>query len=185
MYNAYIGQLLYEHIRMRRVARVLERQLDVVARCEEPDFILLIRALDYLRGLPARLHHSREDILFERLRAVDTSLARELAVLQGQHQEIRALEDLLQELAMAAAKDGQAAYPRLLEFGRDYLRIQKSHSQLEERSIFPVAARKLKPEDWQRLEYPRLVGHGDSIDAEMHGRVLSLYRDFMGQAKAA
>ncbi len=185
MYNAYIGQLLYEHIRMRRVGRVLERQLDIAARCEEPDFILLIRALDYLRGLPARLHHSREDRLFERLRTVDTNLARELEMLRAQHQEIYQLEDTLQELAVAAAKGGQAAYPRLLEAGRDYLRIRKSHSQLEERSVFPVAARKLTPEDWQLLECPRLDDHGGSIDAEMHGRVLSLYRRLMEQPKAA
>jgi len=185
MYNPSIAQLLFEHIRMRRVLRVMERQLDLAERCERPDLVLLRRTVDFQRGLPSRLHHSHEDRMFERLAVVDPHLSPELRMLCEQHRELQQLEDELMGTVMEAAKGGQTAYPRLLYYGRSYLRVQKSHSKLEEKTVFPRAAKLLTKQDWELLDCPRLDDDGSSADAEMHGRVLTLYRLLMDEAKAA
>ncbi len=185
MYRPFIAQLLYEHIRMRRVLRVVEHQLDVAENFEEPDLRLLKRALEYLRGLPARMHHAREDLLFERLAAVEPRMSQELRILAEQHQELLQLEDDFLEMVETAARIGQAGLPRLAYFGRNYLRVQKSHAKQEETAVFPHATTLLTPAVWSLLDRPLLDEAHPAMDADSQSRVLTLYRQLMDQAKAA
>jgi len=185
MYRPFIAQLLYEHIRMRRVLRVVEHQLDRAETFEQPDLALLRRALEYLRGLPARMHHTREDLLFERLALVDPSMSQELRILSEQHQELLQLEDDFLEMVDTAARTGQAGLPRLLYYGRHYLSVQKSHAKQEETAVFPKATSVLTAAAWTLLDRPLLDERHPAMDAESQSRVLSLYRQLMEQAKAA
>jgi hemerythrin-like domain-containing protein len=185
MYRPFIAQLLYEHIRMRRVLRVMEHQLDLAAGCGQPDLGLLRRTVEYQRGLPARMHHTREDRLFERLGAVDPRMSQELRILAEQHRELLQLEDALLEVVETAARTGQSGFPRLLYFGRNYLRIQKSHSRQEETRVFPLAMSVLTPAEWRLLEGPLLDEGHPALDADSQSQVLLLYRQLMESAKAA
>ena len=185
MYRPFIAQLLYEHIRMRRVLRVLERQLDLAQRCEQPDYLLLRRTVEYLSGLPARMHHAREDLLFERLAVAAPGLSQELRILAEQHKELLQLEGDLLEMVAVAVRSGQVGLPRLLDFGRRYLWVQKSHSKQEESAIFPLATAVLVPQDWKLLDRPHMDEEHPTMDAESQSQVLSLYRRLMDDAKAA
>lgn len=185
MYTPFIAQLLYEHIRLRRILRILAQQLDRASRCEEADLGLLKRALGYLSGPSMRLHHSREDLLLERLAVRAPELSAELGILRLQHQELSQLEGWLLELVDTARRDGQAAYPRLIYFGRQYLRTQNGHSGTEEKTIFPRALQALGAGDWALLDGPRMADAGAPLDAEMRREVLAIYRHLMDQAKLA
>lgn len=185
MYRPFIAQLLYEHIRMRRVLRVLERQLEAAQRCEQPDYTLLRRSVEYLSGLPARMHHAREDRLFERLAACDPCISQDLRILSEQHQELAQLEEDLLEMVAVAAQSGQVGLPRLLEFGRRYLWVQKSHAKQEEAAVFPRATALLGPSDWKLLDKPLQDEGHPAMDAESQSQVLTLYRRLMAETKAA
>ena len=182
MPKPFITRLLQEHIRLWRVLRVLERQFDLALSCETPDLRLLLNALSFLRGEPARLHHYHEERMFDRLQAVDPGRTCELNFQREQHREIYQLEDSLKELVGQAATLGHAAFPRLLYFGREYLRVQKSHSKFEEHVILPRAVIVLKRADWMALERHPRVGFDDEQAQE---RVLTMYRELIPLQHAA
>ena len=184
MPKPFISQLLYEHIRMRRVLRIVERQLDLAESCATPDLKLLQNALGYLRGVPARLHHSHEDLMFDKLQAADPGLTDDLAFLRRQHAELYEWEDWLLQLVVQAKSLGHAVVPRLLFVGRNYLRVQKNHASFEEQVIFPRAARILTAADSAALERPASAGGGFD-DHELQQRVLTLYRELIPVTKAA
>jgi hemerythrin-like domain-containing protein len=175
MPQTFISQLLHEHIRIRRVLSVIERQFDRAQALETPDFRLLRDALVYLRDQPAHLHHHHEELMFKRLQLREPRLARDLDYLRKEHQRIYELEDFLKELVAQALTHGHAAVPRLLYFGRDYLRAQRCHSRFEEKVIFPLAAAVLKAEDWQSLARPA-AEPGQPEDSEGQRRALAEYR---------
>ena len=185
MYKPFISQLLYEHIRMRRVLRVIEKQLELASNCEVANLGLLKRAIGFQRGLPARLHHLREDQLFNLLALSAPELIPELEILRTQHQELLQLEDWLLEVVDQAMRFGQAVYPRLTYFGYQYLRVQKSHSGVEEKTIFPRASRALSEADWALLDCPRMEDDGSPVDAKMQGEVIAIYRRLMEEAQLA
>jgi hemerythrin-like domain-containing protein len=185
MYKPFISQLLYEHIRTRRVLRVIEKQLELASRCEEANLGLLKRAVDHQRGLPARLHHAHEDRLFDCLTMAAPELCQELGILRLQHQEMLQLEDWLLDMVQDAMRYGQAAYPRLMYFGNQYLRMQKSHSGIEEKTVFPRASSVLSAADWALLDRPRLDDAGGPADARMQREVIAIYRRIMDEAQLA
>ena len=146
-----IDRLRREHGEMHGVLALMRRQLDRIEACESPDLAVLTDALRYMRMFPGKVHHPLEELLFERLQALDPSLRSDIARLREQHKEIYQLERWLLEAAVAASRQGPAAYPFLLEFGQRYLFTQQQHSECEEKLIFPRALERLRAEDWRYL----------------------------------
>jgi len=179
MSNPVIEKLLREHDGMRSVLLAVRRQLDKLELNESPDFALLHDALYYMRKFPGVFHHPVEELIFARLLQRNPVLAADIERVQQEHKEIYELEAWLLETAVQASREGAAAYPRLLDFGRRYLLIQRQHSETEEDLIFPHALSALQPEDWQAIQ--RQVQHVE--DPIFSGRVLqgfkSLYRDIL------
>ena len=56
-----------EHAYFGRLLDLLERQLDVLAAGERPDYALMLDIIEYLREYSDRYHHRREDVAFELL----------------------------------------------------------------------------------------------------------------------
>lgn len=179
MSNPVINKLLREHDGMRSVLLAVRRQLDRLELSETPDFALLHDALYYMRKFPSVFHHPVEEQIFARLLRRDPVLADDVGRLQQEHKEIYELEAWLLEAVLQASREGAAAYPRLLDFGRRYLLIQRLHSEVEEDLIFPHALSTLGPDDWEPIE--RQVQHVE--DSLFSGRVQqgfqSLYRDIL------
>lgn len=182
MSNPVIDKLLREHDGMRSVLLAIRRQLDKLEHNEAPDFVLLHDALYYMRKFPSVFHHPFEDMLFERLSALDPVLATDISRLQEEHKKIYELEAWLLEAAVQAGREGAAAYPRLLEFGRLYLLIQKRHSEVEEDLIFPHALHSLHAADWQAIERQVQRVEDPLFGGSAHERFRSLYRDILRAA---
>ena len=136
---------------MRDVLALMRRQFDRVEACESPDMAVLTDALRYMRMFPGKVHHPLEELLFDRLQALDPSLRSDIARLRAQHKEIYQLERWLLEAAVSVTLQGPAAFPFLLEFGERYLFTQQQHSESEENLIFPRALERLRAEDWRYL----------------------------------
>lgn len=146
-----VEKLHREHANMGRVLALVRLQLDQLARHAPLDFTLLANSLYYMRKYPSTVHHPKEDLIFEKLLQLGAPLEEEIGQLLRQHEEIYALEDQLIELALAAEKNRRNSTVRLLELGRLYLLNHAQHMQTEERTVFPMALRRLKPRDWKRV----------------------------------
>lgn len=148
MANPVIDTLLAQHREMREVLGIIAVQLDLIERNEQPDLVLLGEALRYMRDFAGLVHHPAEERICERLLSLRPGLQSEIGRLGDQHRRIYELEAWLAEALQQAFREGVAAFPRLLDFGRTYLLIQKQHSQAEEGSIFPRALTVLRNQDW-------------------------------------
>ena len=146
-----VEKLHHEHANMGRILALIRLQLDQLARHAPLDITLLTNSLYYMRKYPSVVHHPKEDLIFERLLQLGAPLEEEIRQLMREHEEIYSLEDQLIKLALMAADSKENVTARLLELGRLYLLTHSQHMQTEERSIFPMAVRRLKARDWKRI----------------------------------
>lgn len=146
-----INTLRCEHANMRSIMVLVHDQLDVLEAGGAPDFVLLANAFYYMRKFPSQVHHPKEDLIFALLVDADPELAVAVEHARRDHEEIYELEDWLIENALNAPRPGTHARERLLEFGREYLRLQRDHSEREERILFPRADLLLRPADWKEV----------------------------------
>lgn len=152
MQSNAIASLRREHANMRSVLMLIGDLLTLIEECRAPDFVLLVNALYYMRKFPSLVHHPKEDAIFERLAALDPAWKGEVEKARAQHAEIYQLEDWLIESALDVPKPGTRARSRLVEFGKHYLDLQRSHSESEERLLFPRATELLSTKDWAEIE---------------------------------
>lgn len=146
-----INALRREHANMRSVLVLIRDQLDILESGSAPDFVLLANALYYMRKFPSLVHHPKEDLIFALLVDAEPGLKDHVEHARRDHEEIYALEDWLIENALNAPRPGTHSRERLLEFGREYLRLQHDHSVREEHHLFPKADELLKPDDWKEV----------------------------------
>jgi len=148
-----IDSLRREHANMRSVLVLIRQELDKLVGDQEPNFVLLANALYYMRKFPSLVHHPKEDLIFERLAAVDEGYKGEVERVRQQHQDIYGLEEWLIELALNIPKRDTSGRNRMREFGEHYLQTQREHSETEERVLFPRALQVLGSKDWAAVAH--------------------------------
>jgi len=146
-----INALRVDHANMRSVLVLIRDQLELLETGRVPDFVLLANALHYMRRFPDQLHHPKEDLIFERLVKAAPDLKKDVEHALREHSQIYEQEEWLIECALNAPKPGTLARGRLLDIGRDYLEVQRKHSEREERLLFPRAEQSLTESDWQAV----------------------------------
>lgn len=143
-----IDILKREHSNMRSVLVLIGGQLDALEHGGQADYVLLANALYYMRKFPSQVHHPKEDLIFDRLVAGDSSYTREVERIREQHQQIYELEEWLVDMALQNPLPHSTERQRLIEFGRHYLQLQREHCMTEEKALFPRAANVLTKKDW-------------------------------------
>jgi hemerythrin-like domain-containing protein len=184
MVNSILSKLRREHSEMKSVLALMHEQLQVVEQGGVPDMVMFGYSLYYMRKFPSVLHHPKEDLMFDRLQTRAPALKVDLHRLREQHRELYELENWLAEVAAQVPKQGAAVYPRLVEFGRRYLRLEREHRETEERRVFPLAEGLLKREDWDVLTGPAEDAMGPAFGARQPRRFRSLFDYIMRQARA-
>ena len=63
--------LLEEHRNIDKLLLVLEHELEVFDRSEEPDYEIFQAVIQYFQDYPELCHHPKEDMVFEKLKVRD------------------------------------------------------------------------------------------------------------------
>jgi branched-chain amino acid transport system ATP-binding protein len=113
-----------------------------------PDFQLLTLVINYLETFPEIFHHPKEEkYLFTALLRRRPEAAPLLERLGEEH--ILGLEAVIDmRAALRAYRSDLSKFPRFREEVDRYVQFQRSHMQLEEREILPLALEVLTPDDW-------------------------------------
>ena len=138
-----------EHVYFNQLLALLQKQVDLFHRGEQPNYELMQDIITYLRDYSDRFHHPREDVAFGRLVKHCPDLELTLARLGQEHRIIaHAGETLLTQLRAIL---GGAIAPRaeLEVAAATYLVYYGNHIAKEEEDVLPRAAKVLARADWE------------------------------------
>jgi hemerythrin-like domain-containing protein len=143
--------LCQEHRNIESMLRVFERELSVFDRGDRPDYEVVLAVIDYFRDYPDSCHHPKEDMIFEKLKARDPVAAVTIGDLEIQHQEGARR---LRRVALAVERvlnDQDLLRETVDDIIRDFINHERQHMAMEERVVFPVALKALRPQDWAEI----------------------------------
>ena len=137
-----------DHLHAARLLDLLQAQVDIFHRGEQPAYGLMADIVTYLRTYSDCVHHPREDVAFTRLAERDVGLSRVISRLMQEHRVLAwSGEELLLRIDEAAL-DTVSPRSALEAAAATYLVFYRNHLNVEERDILPVARALLTPEDW-------------------------------------
>ena len=151
-YAACLSGLNQDHVRIREVLRVIAAELRRMDLSGGMDFLLVANAVGYMLAFPSRIHHPKEEVLFQCLAQRDPTCRTLVEQVAEQHLEIYEVEKWLKGMVLRRPLPISFEAKQLIAFGREYLRLQREHIRTEEEVLYPRAREVLKPEDWLQVE---------------------------------
>jgi len=137
-----------EHANFATLLDLLEGQLDLFHKGAPPDYELMLDIMFYMTHYPDVLHHPKEDLAFARIKERETSAGPIVDQLTEQHARLKRSGDAL-VVALDDIVNGSITLRDHVEApGRDYIAAFRSHMQMEETAILPLAAKLLHDGDW-------------------------------------
>ncbi len=144
--------LLEEHRNIDRLLLVLEHELEVFDRSEEPDYEILRAIIEYFQDYPEDCHHPKEDMVFEKLKMRDPAVASRIGDVEAEHEveteRLRKLVEAVEEILAGREFLRQTFH----DVVNDFIKHQRQHMDKEERLLFPAAVQRLRPEDWAAID---------------------------------
>ena len=144
--------LLEEHRNIDKLLLVLEHELEVFDRSEEPDYEILQAVIQYFQDYPESCHHPKEDMVFEKLKVRDPAAANSIGDVEAEHQvetkRLRRLVEAVEEILAGREFLRQTFH----DVVHDFIEHQRQHMDKEERLLFPAAVQGLRPDDWAELD---------------------------------
>jgi hemerythrin-like domain-containing protein len=144
--------LLEEHRNIDKLLLVLEHELEVFDRSEEPDYEILQAVIQYFQDYPESCHHPKEDMVFEKLKVRDPAAADRIGDVEAEHQvetmRLRRLVEAVEEILAGREFLRQTFH----DVVHDFIEHQRQHMDKEERLLFPAAVKGLRPDDWAEID---------------------------------
>jgi hemerythrin-like domain-containing protein len=145
---SYIIEVLrQEHCNIERLLCVLERELDVFARGDRPDYEVILAVIDYFMDYPDSCHHPKEDLIIEKLKARDPVRATTIGDLEAQHREGATRLRRVAQAVERVLSDQDLLRQNVDDIIRDFIKHEREHMTMEERVVFPAALDVLRAED--------------------------------------
>lgn len=144
--------LLEEHRNIDKLLLVLEHELEVFDRSEEPDYEILQAVIQYFQDYPENCHHPKEDMVFEKLKVRDPAAANRIGDVEAEHEvetaRLRRLVEAVEEILAGREFLRQTFH----DVVHDFIEHQRQHMDKEERLLFPAAVKGLRPDDWAEID---------------------------------
>jgi hemerythrin-like domain-containing protein len=147
-----ILQSLHEdHANLIQLLSLIETEVDKHGKLgETADFELISLALEYCTDYPARYHHPKEDLVYEKLIQRDPDIANQAVILTEEHEK---LQDLTQEFSTVVGESiGGTNTEKLQKNAVCFLKFYRYHIGIEESEVFPCARRALTEDDWISID---------------------------------
>jgi len=149
-----IINLRKEHVNSNKLLDILDAQLDLLHKGEDPDYRVMTDILYYMTQYSDLIHHPREETIFALLAARDSSAVENVVELTKQHHTLgesgarfyEKLENII---------NGESEIMKLEEIeipGRLYSSILRAHMDQEEQGLFVLAEKLLNDDDWKKIK---------------------------------
>jgi hemerythrin-like domain-containing protein len=172
-----------EHALILEALDAIERKLSALEAGAALDRAYFEKAVQFLRTFADQCHHGKEEnLLFKTM--VDRGFPREagpIAVMLHEHDTGRSFIQGMAEGTAAAGTDPAAA-KRIVENGRGYIGLLRSHIHKENNILFPMADNVLTPEDQARLGKDFERFEVEETGAGLHAAMLKLLEELKAGA---
>ena len=151
--NRIMTELHQDHIHLSRLLSMLDRHVRVLLHDGDPDLIMMLDVVEYIRSYSDFFHHPKEDIVYELFKKRTKEGAEIVDSLLDDHQHIPQLTVEFQQI-LTAAIDGSLIISRddLSEKIIHFINVQRQHLNTEEQELFPLINKILEKSDWAELE---------------------------------
>lgn len=160
--TALLDEISADHANMVRLLALLEDQLVIFDRGDDPDYALMAAVVDYCLAYPERYHHPKEDALVEAMREQAPADAEGLDVLLREHEQLAELTQRLAEITEQVLQDLEMPRDLLGRTTREFIDAYRRHIAWEDASILPRVRAALSAEQLRQIEV-RLQSAADPL----------------------
>jgi hemerythrin-like domain-containing protein len=178
-----IFKLRKEHVNFKKLLDLLDAQLDLLHRGEEPDYQLMTDILYYMTEYSDTSHHPKEEAIFSLLLERDSTVAENVAEITRQHHTIGESGARLHE-KLENIISGECEIMQLKELetpGRLYITTLRTHMEEEDKNLFVLAEQLLNNDDWKKINVKTQPKSDPLFGTNVDERFFSLCRQ-LGQA---
>jgi len=129
-------ELREDHRNMTIVLNLLDELVEQMDAGKDPDFELFDEIMRYMTVYPDAVHHPKEDIVYEQLRAARPDLAEDLDHVPDDHSDIAHLGSLLRDEVEAVNAGAAVRRNKMIEDTVAYVMRLRNHMQWEEEDLF-------------------------------------------------
>lgn len=141
-----------EHVNFDKLLDLLERQLDVFHKGDVPNYELMLDIMFYMTHYPDLIHHPKEDLAFARIEEHRGGIREAVEELTKQHLLLKESGEQLVVDLDGIVNGSIVSRERVEGPGRTYLTNFRRHMDIEERELFPMAAKLLRAQDWTDID---------------------------------
>jgi len=149
-----IFNLRKEHVNFKKLLNLLDAQLDLLHRGEDPDYQLMTDILYYMTQYSDLIHHPREEAIFSLLVKRDSNAEQDVAEITRQHHTIgESGAHFYEKLENIINAESEIMQLQEIEApGRLYGTTLRAHMDKEEQSLFVLAEKLLNDDDWKKIK---------------------------------
>ena len=170
-------ELHQDHIHLSRLLKMLDRHVKVLQNDGDPDFIMMIDIVEYIRNYSDFHHHPKEDHVYKVFKACSDEATRIVDGLLNEHQQIPKVTIAFQRL-LDGALNGSIIVSRddLSERITNFIDIQINHLNLEEEKLFPLINKIMQESDWVKVEEQMIERDDPLFGSQLEDRYEDLHQ---------
>jgi hemerythrin-like domain-containing protein len=145
--------LMHEHSLILQALSAMEERISRLQNGTATDRVFFEKAVEFLRTFADRCHHGKEEDIFFTTMVEELDYPRDggpVAVLTSEHQRGRDFIRGIAEAAAALDTDPTAA-KTIVENGRGYIQLLRTHIDREDTIVFPMVEQFLDDSEQARL----------------------------------
>lgn len=152
MSTSILERLRAEHASMAHLLRILDRQVALFERAQQPDYGLMEEIVAYFLDFPDQCHHPKEDMVAAKLLALAPNQAAGLRGLAAQHEQLAGLTRRFAKLLRRVLSEAELRRADILLAMKEFIASQRHHMQMEDEHFLVLAEKLLRPRDHAELE---------------------------------
>ena len=150
--TAALDTIHAEHGNMGRLLGVLEEQIDLFERADQPDYELIKEIVDYFLTFPNLCHHPKENLILRKLQERNPQAAAQVGNLEQEHDDISAELNEFAHAVINVLMEVEVPRDAFVKLAREFIADEHRHMVHEEESFMPTARKYLLDEDWAQIE---------------------------------
>ena len=171
--------LRWEHRNIEKLLSVLEQELNVFAQAERPDYEVIQAVIEYFKKYPDTCHHPKEDIIYEKFKALAPGRAASITDLQGEHREGAERLRRVAQVIDNVLNDQDLLRESVDHIVREFIDSERKHIALEDEIVFPAILETLKPVDWADIALMLADKYGSPSKADFEEQFSTVRRNIL------